>query len=186
LEKVPNPWPFIEDCYERVPVCHSINVKARSDLYSFPATIGRDMPSSDRLSKSPLVEEYCRYWQANGSTDRLERFLKQFPRLSPGQLVEVLLADEILEWQSGSGPSVERYLQRFPIVAEQRQLVLELVCGEIRLARALGLSVNVDEYVGRFPDLADPLQRQMELTAWLEKEQPTAEPTDGWSRRGIG
>jgi hypothetical protein len=83
-------------------------------------------------------------------------------------LVDVLLVDQALEWQNGPGPRVEQCLQRFPVVSDQVQAVLELVYGEMRAARALGLTVDVDAYVARFPDLAEPLRLQLEVSEWLE------------------
>jgi hypothetical protein len=119
---------------------------------------------------SPLAERYYRSWQTERLADGLDRFLARLPGLDVVQLVEVLLVDQALEWQNEPGPRVEQYLQRFPIVVDQRQAVLELVCGEMRAVRALGLSVDVDTYVARFPDLAEPLRRQTEVSAWLTDE----------------
>ncbi|MBW3598964.1 MAG: hypothetical protein KY475_17040 [Planctomycetes bacterium] len=92
------------------------------------------------------------------------------------QLVEVLLVDQALEWQDAAGPSVEQYLQRFPAVTDHQPLVLELVYGELRAARALCLTVDAEAYVARFPDLAEPLRRQMEVSTWLENEGTGTKP----------
>lgn len=125
---------------------------------------------------SPLAERYYRSWQGSQSVDGLERFLAGYTGLKVVQLVEVLLVDQVLEWQGGPGPSVEQYLQRFSVVSEQRQAVLELVYGEMRAARALGSTVDVDVYLARFPDLAEPLRRQMEVSAWLVDEGEGTKP----------
>lgn len=125
---------------------------------------------------SPLAERYYRSWQAGQAVEVLERFLAGYPSLNAVQLVEVLLVDQMLEWQSGTGPSIEQYLQRFPVVSDRGQAVLELVYGEMRAARALGLTVNVDAYVARFPELAEPLRRQMEVSAWLVDEANDPNP----------
>lgn len=123
---------------------------------------------------SPFAECYYRSWRTETLTDGLERFLAQHTGLNATQLVEVLLVDQALEWQAAPGPTVEQYLQRFPIVADQRQSVLELVYGEMRAVCALGQQVDADAYVVRFPDLAEPLRRQLEVSAWLaEAEEGT-------------
>ena len=119
---------------------------------------------------SPAAERYYRSWQTERLADGLDRFLARFPGLNSAQLLEVLLVDQALEWQDEPGPRVEQYLQRFPIVADQWQAVLELVYGEMRAARALGLRVDVDAYAARFPDLAEPLRRQVEVSVWLVDE----------------
>lgn len=119
---------------------------------------------------SPLTERYYQHWHTERLADALERFLAGHPHLTVVQLVEVLLVDQALEWHDAAGPSVEQYLQRFPAVMDQQSLVLELVYGELRAARGLGLTVDADPYVARFPDLAEPLRRQMEVSTWLADE----------------
>lgn len=132
----------------------------------------------------PLTERYYQYFHTERSADALARFLEGHPDLSVVQLVEVLLMDQALQWKEAAGPSVEEYLVRFRAVADQPSLVLELVYGELRAARALGLTVDVAVYENRFPDLAAPLRRQIEVSTWLEDDgtgkkrtdQPRSEP----------
>ncbi len=125
------------------------------------------MPLREPASSPTLAERYCRVRSEDPSTAALERFIEQLLDIELPQLLELLLVDQALESQRVPGPSVEQYLQRFPAVAGQREAVVELVYGEMRAARALGLPVDVEAYVARFPDLAEPLRRQMEVSAWL-------------------
>ena len=127
---------------------------------------------------SLLAERYYRSWQTERLADGLDRFLARYPGLNSAQLVEVLVVDQALEWQDEPGPSVEQYLQRFPVVVDQRHAVLELVYGEMRAVRALGLRVDVDAYVGRFRDLAEALRRQIEVSAWLAEDGGDTERVD--------
>lgn len=127
---------------------------------------------------SPLAERYWRSRQARPAADCLERFLAQRPDWNVAQLTELLLVDQSLAWRQRPGPSVEEYLRRFAAVADQRQAVLELVYGEMRAARALGLPVEVNAYVARFPDLAEPLRRQLEVSAWLAGPRGDGGPAD--------
>ena len=136
------------------------------------------MHSSDKSLMSPLAERYYRSCQVEASETRLERFLSQHHGLNAFQLAEVLLVDQVLEWQRGAGPCVEQYLQRFPMLSIERHVVLDLVCGEMRAGRALGLPVEVDAYVARFPDLAEPLRRQFEVSVWLAEEPEATKPKD--------
>ena len=127
---------------------------------------------------SPLAERYYRSCQVEASETRLESFLSQHHGLNAIELAEVLLVDQALGWQRGAGHCVEEYLQRFPMLSIQRHVVLELVCGEMRAGRELGLPVEVDAYVARFPDLAEPLRRQFEVSAWLAEEPDATKPMD--------
>lgn len=123
-----------------------------------------------------LTEQYYQHWHTERLADALERFLAAHPDLTVGQLFEVLLVDQALQWQDAAGPSVEQYLGRFPAVTDQPSLVLELVCGELRAARGLGLTVDTAAYEARFPDLAEPLRRQMDVSTWLVDEGTGAKP----------
>jgi hypothetical protein len=78
---------------------------------------------------SPLAERYYRSWLRSQSVDGLERFLARYPGLNIVQLVKALLVDQVLESQRGPVPSVEQYLQRFPIVSDHRLVVAELNLG---------------------------------------------------------
>ena len=127
---------------------------------------------------SLLAQRYYEHSHTERSADSLERFLAGHPDLSVVQLVEVLLVDQSLRWRDAAGPSVEQYLKRFPAVADQPPLVLELVYGELRAARALGLTVDAGAYVTRFPDLAEPIRRQMEVSTWLAEERSDGAPID--------
>jgi len=113
-----------------------------------------------------VAERYLRF-RSEDLSSALDRFLDQFPINDHTQLVALLMVDQTLRWRQGPGPSVEEYLRRFPAVGDRREAVLELVYGEMRAARALGLNVEVNAYVARFPDLAGPLRRQLEVSAWL-------------------
>tara|TARA_R110002073_G_scaffold96276_2_gene222580 strand:- start:2696 stop:3004 length:309 start_codon:yes stop_codon:yes gene_type:complete len=100
----------------------------------------------------------------------VERFLAERASLDAAELVEVLLVDHALRWRDAAGPSVEQYLGRFPAVADQPSLVLELVYGELRAARALSLTVDADAYVARFPDLITGTTAKRS-TSWLWDER---------------
>ncbi len=123
-----------------------------------------------------LAERYCQCWHVDPHADSLEQFLSAHPGLSDDQLLEVLLADQALRWQAAAGPSVERYLTRFPGIAAQTLSVLELVCGEMRAASKLGLVIDVGKYEGRFPTLVEPLRRQAEVLQWLQLNASPSDP----------
>ena len=63
---------------------------------------------------------------------------------------------------------------------------MELVYGEMRAVRALGLPIEGDAYVARFPELADPLRRQLEVSAWLADEEGGIKPDPNGHSRSNG
>ena len=127
---------------------------------------------------SPLAELYSRNWQTRQSQDGLEQFLSRYPELNIADVVEVLLVDQALEWQHGSGPSVEQYLVHFPAVSDQPRSVLELLCGEMRAAHVRGQPVDIAKYVARFPDFHESLRRQGEVLHWLSADSEDAKSSD--------
>jgi hypothetical protein len=132
--------------------------------------------SEEFSADSPLAEQYLQRWRGAGGDDYLERFLAECGEVGLADLVELLSYDQRLLWLHRPGPTVEQYLERFPALADQADAVFELLYGEIRAARALGLPIVVDQYAARFPHLADCLRRQMVVAAWLDGAEEDAGP----------
>jgi hypothetical protein len=118
---------------------------------------------------SPLAVRYLQRWRGEGGDDCLERFLAECGEVSLADLVGLLSFDQRLCWRHRPGPTVEQYLERFPALADQPDAVFELLYGELRAARTLGLPIVVDEYAARFPHSAERLRRQMSVAAWFDE-----------------
>jgi len=131
--------------------------------------------SEEFSADSPLTERYLQRWREEADADCLERFLAECGEVGLADLVGLLAFDQRLRWRHRPGPTVEQYLERFPALADEPDAVFELLYGEIRAVRALGLPIVVDEYAARFPHLADRLRRQMIVAAWFDD----AEEDDG-------
>jgi hypothetical protein len=115
-----------------------------------------------------LAETYRQRWQDARAPRDVEAFLAEFPNPPPAELTELLLLDQSLRWERSAGPPVEDYLRRFPALVNDRQARLDLVYGEMRAARELGIPIHIASYVARFPDLRDDLRRQWEVSGWVQ------------------
>src|SRR5262245_27391857 len=92
------------------------------------------------------------------------------PRLSR------LIQDQSRLWQRGDRPRVESLFERYPLLAAETEVVLDLIYHEMLLRRRLGETIDLGEYQARFPDLAEVLRAQVEIgMAFLSTEAPTEE-----------
>src|SRR5947208_12807210 len=80
-------------------------------------------------------------------------------------LAGVLRADLSRSWITGERRPVEDYLSAFPALAEQRPLVMDLVCAEFTLRMQLGPPPTVGEFLRRFPSLGIGLKPMLEMHA---------------------
>jgi tetratricopeptide (TPR) repeat protein len=76
---------------------------------------------------------------------------------------EELLDSQSACWDQGKPLSVEMYLQLFPNLRTDRELVLDLICHEMLLRERRGESPGAEEYLRRFPDFADDLRMQLDV-----------------------
>lgn len=72
-------------------------------------------------------------------------------------------ADQIERWQTGDRVPVEDFLRDHPSLANNADLLLDLIYGEVLLREEAGEPLDVDDYVRRFPQLEEPLRRQLAL-----------------------
>jgi tetratricopeptide (TPR) repeat protein len=93
------------------------------------------------------------------------------PSAWPAPDAEELLADQSRCWLQGEPLPVEAYLRRYPALADDAELVLDLICHEALLRRRRGEEPGPEEYLRRFPDLADGLRAQFEVQQALSGGQ---------------
>src|SRR5262245_22579636 len=82
-------------------------------------------------------------------------------------LASVLRTDLNRSWISGERRPVEEYLAAFPTLAEQRPLLMDLVCAEFTLRMQLGPQPTVGEFLRRFPSLGIGLKPMLEMHAGI-------------------
>jgi len=108
-----------------------------------------------------------------------KRFLHPYPEASPRQQCDVLLADQGFRWRQGQPRSVERYLDRYPVVAADEDLVLDLVAAECRLAVAHGARAQAENCLAAYAHLGDRLRHRLEgLDAAAGGDGPDLPATD--------
>jgi serine/threonine-protein kinase len=81
------------------------------------------------------------------------------PVAAPSPLVASLLQDQCECWRQGQRIPAEAYLQRYPALNANRDVVLNLLCNEMLLREQAGQALLLEDYVQRFPHLAPDLRR---------------------------
>jgi hypothetical protein len=77
-------------------------------------------------------------------------------------LIELVHADLDCQIRSGKPACVEDYLERFPELAQQREVVLGLIAAEYRARRQTGAAPDKAEYLRRFSQFGP------KLAAWFQ------------------
>ena len=140
-----------------------------------PASI--PAPITPRPRESP-ARRLARLWR-DGAKPELDAFLAaQGDDLTPAQLAAVLQVDQRERWALGEQPSAEGYLGRFPAVALDPDLALDVVYGEFLLREDAGLSPSPADYQQRFPQLGAALLLQVDFHRALRPGDGGADETD--------
>lgn len=96
------------------------------------------------------------------------------PKDPPPQLLEEMVHIEIEAlWGQGERPSVESYLARFPHLAAESRVVLDLATAEFQLRKKCGEHASIESLCSRFPNHAETLRLRLAASA-AEPDHPTA------------
>ncbi len=90
--------------------------------------------------------------------------------LTLSQVVTVLRVDQAERWAAGDRAPVESYLRACPELADDAELILDLVYSEFLLREDCGESPSLEEFASRFPSLADALALQVNFHHALERD----------------
>ena len=126
-------------------------------------------PEND-TSSGEKTEAVWAAWRA-GQMASLDEVLAQAAKLTPRQLLEVLLEDQTQRWQRGERVSAETYLQRYSQLQTDPALVVDLIYGEYLLASKGPNRQPPERYLERFPKYRNELVRQFELEGGLADSQ---------------
>jgi tetratricopeptide (TPR) repeat protein len=97
------------------------------------------------------------------------------------ELALLLRADQQRRWAQGQRVLVEAYLQRYPVLADDPEALLDLIYSEALLREGLGETDLLADYLRRFPQHEATLRRQFALHELLASSAPTGigEPESG-------
>jgi serine/threonine-protein kinase len=84
--------------------------------------------------------------------------------------LDLVRRDQCERWRSGRRVSAETYFQLLPELRSDREEMLVLICGEMRLRQEEGDAVTLDEFERRFPDLAADIAIQYDLDRFLDRD----------------
>jgi len=112
-----------------------------------PAKSGPAEESSQLVDR--CVRKFETAWR-DGKRPNLEDFLPPESSSRAAALIELVHIDLEFRLEAGEAVRVETYLRRFPQLARDRQVVLDLIATEFE-QRQLLTGPKVEEYLDRFP-----------------------------------
>src|SRR4051812_29360785 len=111
---------------------------------------GRALGSSPAGStdRGNPVRRILRLWR-DGAPPDVALFLVPEDGLGPHDRLRVLLADQRSRWRNGHPLPAEWYFERFPDVAADPELALDLIHGEFLLQEEAGNPPRLDDFLAR-------------------------------------
>lgn len=86
-----------------------------------------------------------------------------FEQLSPSHRAIALRTDLRQRWNTDQQFAVEQYLEQFPELSNDSEILVELILTEIELREAQGEVVSMDELERRFPNLTESLYQALSV-----------------------
>jgi serine/threonine-protein kinase len=114
------------------------------------------MASAAREQFEQVLRQFEDAWE-RGEQPELDRFLAALPADGPQLLLELVHIDLERRLKAGQQVRVEEYLRRYPALAGDSNVVLDLIASEHRLRQRREFELSLQEYRRRFPDLAADL-----------------------------
>jgi eukaryotic-like serine/threonine-protein kinase len=90
--------------------------------------------------------------------------------LTPSPRLQQLCRDQRERWNRGDKALVETYVQRYPELRSDEELLLDFICGEYSLRAEHGESPALAEYTKRFPGLAPQLQALFDVLEAIDRQ----------------
>jgi serine/threonine-protein kinase len=127
------------------------------------------------------LAELKRQWRC-GNAPRLEDFLREWSssewteRIGDRELLSLVSWDQLERWRRGQRPTAEEYLQRFPQLAADDELALDVIYSEFLLREELDEPAEARDFQTRFPEFADTLLDQIEFHRAMAAEKRSLLP----------
>jgi adenylate cyclase len=103
-----------------------------------------------------LIQAFEEAWR-RGETPVLREYLRAEGQERQALLLELIHIDLEFHLKAGEPSGVEEYLEEYPELAKDRQIVVGLLAAEFELCRRYQGEVGLEEYRLRFPDLVEDL-----------------------------
>lgn len=117
-------------------------------------------------------------WE-RGEQPKLDAFVAALGAISPHELSVLVQVDLEQSWLRCQSSRAEVYLSRFPSLAADAELVVDIIYAEYLARERAGESPQLAEYESRFPDFAPALARQIrfhDALAMLDHDLQPPEP----------
>ena len=116
-------------------------------------------PKQDRGSdlRDSALLRFQHAWES-GQKPEIGEHVPTEPSEQEPALAKLIPADMEHRLEAGEGVRVEQYLERFPVLADNRVIVRQLIAEEYKLRRRHEPHLRPDEFLDRFPDDRDKLQ----------------------------
>ncbi|MCA9065719.1 MAG: hypothetical protein KDA96_21770, partial [Planctomycetaceae bacterium] len=85
----------------------------------------------------PVAVKFLQLWNTLAAAPELQRFVSDFPELSPAELTSLIRIDQRERWLRGDPVTTEDYLAAWPQVANQPECCLDLIYSEFLLLESL-------------------------------------------------
>jgi eukaryotic-like serine/threonine-protein kinase len=132
------------------------------------------------------VREYSLLWQSR--TPLLDEFLGGCADMQPNELAAVVGVDLRQRLRRGETVDARQYLRRFPELAADQELAVDVVYTEYLIREQLGQLPDVVEFARRFPELATVLAEQVRLHEAFDglavQRPPVTEEMTSFSENG--
>ena len=122
-----------------------------------------ELPPLPDLGDAPPEELLSRFesdW-LHGRRPELADYLPSAPAARDAVLGRLLRVDLECRLRGGEEVRVEKYLERFPSLAADRDATLDAVAAEFEIRRRWQPTLGTDEYVNRFPQFAGDLNARL-------------------------
>src|SRR5690242_9134487 len=112
----------------------------------------------DRLEA--VIERFEEAWQ-HGQRPAIDDFLKGEDVEPQKLLLELIHVDLECRLKAGEDIRVERYFERYPAIASDREVALELIAAEYKFRQRREPIVRLGDYERRFPQYRDELRARL-------------------------
>jgi hypothetical protein len=120
---------------------------------------GSEPQQDDSARLDDYVKRFDDAWQ-RGPRPALEDYLPAAGRDRRAVLVRLVHVDLERRLKAAEPARVEGYVERYPELAEDQRVVLDLVVHEYKVRRTRGAGLTIDEHIRRFPQYERLLKEQ--------------------------